>query len=191
MIVCQEAKLERTHWGDWSYDIHKRGVDAMYCTRGILLVLFCCPIFTCSAAADITRGCSARWEVREPHLNQVRDFGLFESRGRCRSRVYGNDCRRAARRYAQDCFKSHWRERWNQDVRNGDRKPSDCVGRGDIGVKNYNLTDLKAEIEKVGCRLGLRQPYGISIHGRTTGDTGCSGEIKLSDYWIEESMCRD
>lgn len=151
------------------------------------------------ARADETRGCAAQWEVRYARTEvdgrlqnpAVRSFGRFESRGRCRSRVYANDCRRQARGYAQDCFRDHWNRRWDEAIREGDRTPPECVGgRGGVGVVNYDVDDLKEQIERHACAFQVATPFRVHVVGRTWGDDRCAGEVVVTrNYVIKDEMC--
>lgn len=154
----------------------------------VLLALALQAVMAIPAVADITRGCKARWEVQ--YGGGARAFGEFESRGRCRSRAYANDCRRAARGYAQECFRGAWNERWNEDVRAGRRKPAGCIGRSNFGVRYYNVTDIKRELERNGCAMLVNRPFTIKLVGRTWGDDRCGGEVVLSTtYGITDEIC--
>ncbi|HSA81642.1 MAG TPA: hypothetical protein VLE23_12550 [Geminicoccaceae bacterium] len=136
-----------------------------------------------TAAADTSRGCKAQWEVR--YNGQTSSFGHFDSRGRCRSGAYANDCRRQARGYAQACFRDHWNRRWDDVI------PPDCVGgRGGVGVMNYSLRDLKKQIELHACALHAPMPFRVHVVGRTWGDKRCGGEEIVSQtYEIVDAMC--
>jgi len=158
-------------------------------TAKFFSALICTTIGIGAATADVTRGCSAQWEVRNPSTGDVRGFGRFESRGRCRSSVYANDCRRAARQYAQDCFNSAFEERWNTDINSGRLKPPNCVGRGDIGVRSYGVVNLKSEIERHACSFQSTTPFPVDVIGRTFGGTRCSGALTISSYEIKDEMC--
>ncbi len=144
--------------------------------------------FSIPAAADITRGCKARWEVRFGATTVT--FADFDVRGRCRSKAYANDCRRAARAYAQECFRSHWNYRWNDDVRRGVLKPPSCLRRGDIGVMSYPLRDVKRAVEFHTCQTTNQRPITVLIVGRTYDGERCGGEVLLSStYGVTEEMC--
>jgi hypothetical protein len=143
---------------------------------------------TSPAAADTTRGCKAVWEVRSG--NTTRQFGGFEARGRCRGKAWANDCRRAARGYAQSCFRSAWANRWVDSIRRGDHLPPNCVGRGDIGVRGYPRGDLKTSLERQACSMQRAVPFKVQVIGRTYDGKRCDGEVLLAGtYEITDAMC--
>ncbi len=138
--------------------------------------------------ADTSRGCKARWEIRSGA--SVRAFGHFEARGSCRNSARANDCRRAARKYAQDCFWSHWGARWDDRIRNGTHRPSHCLGRGGLGVRNYRLTDLKRGIEQQACSIGRSTPFTVTVVGVTYDGKRCDSQTMVSaSYTITGEMC--
>ena len=140
------------------------------------------------ALADVTRGCKAVWEIRSG--GATRQFGDFEARGRCRGTAWANDCRRAARGYAQSCFRSAWANRWNGPIRRGEALPPDCVGRGDIGVRGFPRGDLKTTLERQACGLQRATPFRVQVIGRTFDGERCGGEVVLTDgYEITDDMC--
>ncbi len=141
-----------------------------------------------ASLADITRGCAAIWKIKVGSTQK--EFGRFEARGRCRGKAWANDCRRAARGYAQECFREAWDRRWEEDIRSGAKKPGTCLARGDIRVKNYPVRDLKRDIEWHACAMNIARPFRVQVIGRTWGDKRCGGEIVVSNtYEIKDEMC--
>lgn len=140
-------------------------------------------------AADITRGCKAFWEVRAGTAS--RTFGKFDSRGSCRGKAKANDCRRQARSFAQQCFRDHWARRNSASIKSGASKPPHCLGRrGNIGVRNYSVTDVKRALEQTACAMQFSPPFRVRVIGRTSGDKRCAGEVPLtSTYEIRDAMC--
>lgn len=143
--------------------------------------------FPVQTHADITRGCKAIWEVRAGAAK--RQFGVFEARGRCRGKAWANDCRRAARGYAQECFREAWETRWDPHIRTGRHTPGKCLARGNIRVRGYQVTDVKREIERHACALQKSTPFTVEVIGRTWDGKRCGGELFLSTYEIKDEMC--
>lgn len=156
------------------------------------ILIFCMIVISSSlaspAAADTTRGCKAVWEVSSGQTK--REFGRFEARGSCRGKAWANDCRRAARGYAQSCFRSAWNSRWDKSIRRGEHLPPDCVGRGAIGVRDYPRGDLKTTLERQACSMQRVRPFRVLVKGRTYDGKRCGGEVVLSSsYEITDAMC--
>ena len=139
--------------------------------------------------ADTTRGCKATWEVRVGAA-PPRTFGLFDSRGRCRGKAWANDCRRQARTFAQQCFWDHWARRNSPEIKSGAQKPPHYLGRGDIGVRNYSVTDVKQALEREACAMHISPPFTVVVVGRTFDGKRCDGEVVLTGTnEIRDKMC--
>ena len=121
----------------------------------------------------------------------TREFGQFEARGSCRGKAYANNCRREARSFAQQCFQDAWANRWNDAIRSGQQEPSYCVGgRGNLGVFNDAVRDVKQDIEHRACVLPIPRPFVVTVIGRTFDGKRCGGERVLSrTYRILDEMC--
>ena len=156
--------------------------------RGPVILTICAALaIPATASADITRGCKAAWVIKAGGTS--RHFGQFDARGRCRGKAWANDCRRAARGYAQECFREAWSKRWDDDYRSGKYVASTCLARGDIRVRGYSTPDIKKEIERQACAMQLSTPFTVKVYGRTWDGKRCDGEIFISDYVIKDEMC--
>lgn len=135
------------------------------------------------ATAREWRGCAAQIRLEIPKTIVL--WG-FEGRGSCRSRVYANDCRRAARGAILACVRDSWAIRWER------RLSGSCVSTEGSGsnrpfVKGIFDTDFgrgrgaqgdqdfKWAIEhKLCCEVA---PNARTVNARvgvhTYGDTGC------------------
>lgn len=169
------------------------------------LLTIAASLFPSIATADITRGCNARYDVvfllidgGKPIKEKRFSFGHFTSRGMCKSKVYANDCRREARSLAHSCMQAHWDARWGIAANPGERKrrikPGECHRqRASMGPQDYQLADLKTEIEKtVCCTRGapsFNREVVVRVEGRTSGDKRCGGATELSTYTVTPEMC--
>jgi hypothetical protein len=159
-----------------------------------LLLLLPVTLNTVPAQADITRGCNAEYRIqvfkadgRSVTRPEVK-LGRFTSRGKCRGKAWANDCRRAARSYANSCMQSHWIHRWSRET------PGQCRRFGSVGPQDYSLKDLKAEIEWYTCfggaAPGFRDEVILKLRGVTSGDKRCGGDVALSsNYRVTGEMC--
>jgi hypothetical protein len=142
------------------------------------------------ANADITRGCKAIWEVR--YTTETKAFGQFSAKGNCRGKAWANDCRRAARSVAQQCFWGHWGDRFNVAVNAGQHSPNKCAptpSSGRNGIETYSVRNLKQAIEQNACSLNVATSFRVNVFGQTWGDAGCGGEVLISGYDITDNMC--
>jgi hypothetical protein len=135
------------------------------------------------AAAREWRGCSAQLRLEAPGTIVL---WSFEGRGSCRSRVYANDCRRAARSAILACVRDSWAIRWERRLSgscvsaegSGSNRPyvkgifNTNFGRGN-GAKGDQ--DFKWAIEhKLCCEIA---PTARTVTARVGvhifGDAGC------------------
>jgi hypothetical protein len=148
------------------------------------------------AAAREWRGCTARIHVFTPWRAAV--VWQFEGRGSCRSRVYGNDCRRAARGAIGACLTEAWARRWERRLPgscfpvSGSNRPfvqgigGTSFGRGPGSEGDQ---DFKWAVERAACcTMGLTgRNVSVTVGGSSSGDTGCALSGEGIDWQLESN----
>ena len=156
----------------------------------ILAVLTAVTAHHSASAGQVTRGCKAIWEIRAG--DHVQQFGAFEARATCRSRVRASECRLAARIFARACFKDVWSAHMDFDAAQI-RVPQTCVGSGETGVRNFPLAavdDVGDAINRHACDMPFATPFEVTVVGKTFDGRRCLGEVMLSEtYVIRDEMC--
>lgn len=133
------------------------------------------------SASAITRSCTGEWVLQNPRTGGQVTLAPFSASGGC-SKFRPNKCRIAARDAASKCMQTHWDTRWDR------RKPDACQ-RGSR-VSNYNIVDLKKEIERYACSAGWVN-QAVKVEWKTTGKRKCgSSRTVHRGYKILPEMCR-
>lgn len=151
-------------------------------------IIFCLLLIV-SAAAAVSDGASAReWRGCDGRINVIAQgrsslVTIFQGRGSCRSRVYANDCRRAARGAIESCVFELWRTRWER------RFPGACLpvsGTNRPFVTGLSLRwesgeDIKLAVERAACcDLGLSgRNVSVAVTARSDGDDRCAANWTL------------
>ena len=132
------------------------------------------------SASAITRSCTGEWILQNPGTGGQITLTPFSASGGC-SKFTPNKCRIAARDNASKCMQTHWDTRWDR------RKPDAC--QPGSRVYNYNILDLKKDIERYACSAGWKGK-AVRVIWKTTGDRKCgSSRTVHKGYKILSEMC--
>jgi hypothetical protein len=148
------------------------------------------------ASAREWRGCTAKIHVYTQWRSAI--VWQFEGRGSCRSNVYGNDCRRAARGAIGACLTEAWDRRWERrlpgscfPVSNSNRPFVKGIGATSFGTGPgaQGQQDFKWAVERAACcTLGLTgRNESVSVGGSSSGDTGCARTNEAIDWPLESN----
>ena len=147
------------------------------------------------AGKEITPSCDASYLVKYKKINGVvpqsggTAFGNFSATRHC-GRTVPNRCRERAREAIFTCGKIHYDQRWTRNT-----IPTHCTTFE--GVKNYNVRDMKDELEKAVCcgannKLHKNMEVELSVQSR--GDDGCGSGRKFGfspEAWSESRRLED
>lgn len=150
---------------------------------GLILGLLLIMTFSSMSHAKITRGCNAWYEIEVISVNgkavsDIETFRVeqFKSTRGCGNAV-PNRCRRRARDTAHLCMSEHWGAATTSKVQSC-RNPA---------ITNYGTGNLKRAIKNRSCdfisergNMRGRNPYRISVIGRTVGGKDCGKNVTLS-----------
>jgi hypothetical protein len=156
--------------------------------------------FVATAQAREWRGCSGSLKIWAPYKTTV-TIARFEGRGSCRSRVYANDCRRAARGAIQYCVSELWRTRWDRVVPYACREAASGTRPFVAGLYNTSfgrgpgaqgVQDVKWAIERAACcqMFPSTRNVSVSVGASSSGDKGCQSSMPEWADWQLESNYR-
>lgn len=150
---------------------------------------------TSEAGKEITRSCDGKYIVKYKKINGVVPqssgtvFGDFSATRHCGASV-PNRCRERAREALFTCGKIHYEQRWTRNT-----IPTHCTLHE--GVKNYNIRDIKDELEKAVCCGAANKSHKkveVELAIRSQGDDGCGSGPKFGfspAAWQESRRLED
>jgi hypothetical protein len=163
--------------------------------------------------ADITRGCSAGFQILIADGSTFADLGSIEGRGSCRNKAQANECRQRARGEIDRCIAGLWRDRQKNAI--APECNSLVSGSSRSGAKlTWSGIYLIAEPNRLTARMAYAaccrmRPSAaqlqVQVVGAIEGDKSC-GDLKvgqdryrsgfsLSNYdmsctaWREQGLC--